>query len=114
MANYLDGMDGGKHSSSETETTYRSRKVEPYKCSITNKWTVTGDFRSLETFGDYCESNYDVIDRLKENKVLGKSVEDDSEYCQTWLYFKSKAAAQSFTKRLAQYIEKRKKLIQSL
>ena len=88
-------------------------KLKPYKCDIVKKWTVSADLTSLETF-DNCDSNYDVIDRLKENKVLNESVEDDSEYCQAWLYFKSKTAAESFTKRLAQYVDKRKKLIQSL
>lgn len=88
-------------------------KLKPYKCDIVKKWTVSADLRSLESF-DNCESNYDVVDRLKENKVLTKSCEDDSEYCQSWFYFKSKSSAESFLKRLARYIEKRKKLIQSL
>lgn len=92
---------------------YTVNELKPYKCDIVKKWTVSADLRGLETF-DNCESNYDVIDRLKENKVLTESCEDDSEYCQSWFYFKSKTAAESFTKRLAKYIEKRKELIKSL
>jgi hypothetical protein len=92
---------------------YTVDKLKPYKCDIVKKWTVSSDLTRLETF-DNCSSNYDVIDRLKENKVLTDSCEDDSEYCQAWLYFKSETAAQSFTKRLAKYVEKRKELIKSL
>jgi hypothetical protein len=92
---------------------FKVTELKPYKCDIVNKWTVSSDLRGLETF-DNCESNYDVIDRLKENKVITKSCEDDSEYCQSWLYFKSKSASDSFIKRLVQYVNKRKQLIQSL
>lgn len=88
-------------------------ELKPYKCDIVNQWTVSADLRGLESFQN-CESNYDVIDRLKENKVLTKSAEDDSEYCQSWIYFKSKAAAESFIKRLTKYVEERKKMIASL
>lgn len=97
----------------KTNTMYTVDKLKPYKCDIVKKWSVSSDLRSLETF-DNCESNYDVIERLKENKVLTKSCEDDSEYCQSWFYFKSKAAADAFIKRLTNYVEKRKQLIASL
>lgn len=92
---------------------YTIDKLKPYKCDIVKKWTVSSDLTSLETF-DNCDSNYDVIDRLKENKVLTKGFEDDSEYCQAWLYFKTKASADGFIKRLEKYIEKRKEIIKSL
>ena len=92
---------------------YTIEKLKPYKCDIAKKWTVSGNLTSLETF-DNCDSNYDVIDRLKENKVMTDSCEDDSEYCQAWFYFKSKSAADSFIKRLDTYIQKRKQLINSL
>lgn len=114
MSNYLDGIDGGKHSSSQTETTvYPTKSLKPYKCTIVKKWTVSSDLRSLETF-DNCDSNYDVIERLVQNKVLTKGYEDDSEYCQAWLYFKTKSSAEGFVKRLQKYIEKRKEIIKSL
>lgn len=92
---------------------YTIEKLKPYKCDIVKNWSISADLRNLETF-DNCDSNYDVIDRLKENKVLTDSCEDDSEYCQAWLYFKSESSAKSFLKRLGEYIEKRKQLINSL
>lgn len=132
MANYLDGMDGGKHSSSETEATFYTKKsapvfyslstegrtfkaesLKPYKSEGDKHWTVTADLRALETF-DNCESNYDVVERLKENKVLTKSADEDSEYCQFFAYFKSKQGADAFIKRLSKYVEKRKQIIASL
>jgi hypothetical protein len=55
-----------------------------------------------------------VVHRLKENKVLTKSADEDSEYCQFFAYFKTKSAADGFLKRLNKYVELRKKLIEKL
>lgn len=93
--------------------TFKVDSLKPYKGNGDKHWTVTADFRALETFNN-CESNYDVVERLKENKVLTKSADEDSEYCQFFAYFKTKTAAQIFIKRLAKYVEKRKLLINQL
>jgi hypothetical protein len=94
-------------------TTYTIDKLRPYKFEDDNKWTVTADLRGLETFDNY-ESNYDIVDKLKENKVLSSKTSEDSEYCQFFAYFSSKKSAENFIKRLGKYVEKRKKLIASL
>ena len=95
------------------KTTYTIDKIKPVKYDWDNKWTITADLRGLETF-ENCESNYDVVDKLKENKVLREGTDEDSEYCQFFAYFKTKKSAESFIKRLGNYIEKRKKIISSL
>ena len=93
--------------------TFPVRNLKPYKYEGDKHWTVTADLRGLESF-DNCESNYDVVERLRENKVLTKSADEDSEYCQFFAYFKTKQAAESFITRLEKYVEKRKKLIAQL
>jgi len=93
--------------------TFTTSSLKPYKYEGDKHWTVTADLRALETFQN-CESNYDVVDRLKKFNVLTKTATEDSEYCQFFAYFKTKTAAESFIKRLAQYVEKRKVLINSL
>lgn len=102
---FLSISTGGK--------TFTTASLKPYKYEGDKKWTVTADLRGLETF-DNCESNYDVVERLKDNKVLGKNTDEDSEYCQFFAYFSTKKSAENFIKRLSQYVEKRKILIQSL
>lgn len=92
---------------------YTIDKLKPYKYSDDDVWTVTADLRGLETF-ENCESNYDVSDKLKENKVLREGTEEDSEYCQFFAYFSTKKSAEAFIKRLGKYVEKRKKIIASL
>jgi len=92
---------------------YTIESLKPHKYEWDNRWTVTADLRGLETF-DNCESNYDVRERLIENKVLSKSTDEDSEYCQFFAYFKTKKSAEAFIRRLGKYIEKRKQLIKSL
>jgi hypothetical protein len=92
---------------------YTIEKLKPYKYEGNKHWTVTADLRGLETF-DNCESNYDVVDRLKDNKVLGSKTNEDSEYCQFFAYFSTKKSAENFIKRLGQYVEKRKSIINSL
>jgi hypothetical protein len=92
---------------------FTTDNIKPYKGKEDKHWTVTADLRGLETF-DNCESNYDVVEKLKANKVLTKSIDEDSEYCQFFAYFKTKTAAESFVKRLAKYVEKRKQIINQL
>ena len=92
---------------------YTIDKLIPVKYEWDNKWTVTADLRGLETFQN-CESNYDVVDRLKENKVLSDKTCEDSEYCQFFAYFSTKKSAENFIKRLGDYVNKRKQLISSL
>jgi len=92
---------------------YTIDKIVPVKYEWDDKWTVTANLCGLETF-ENCQSNYDVVDRLKENKVLSPKTSEDSEYCQFFAYFSTKKAAENFIKRLADYVEKRKKLISSL
>lgn len=93
--------------------TFKADSLKPYKGNGDKHWTVTADLRALETF-DNCESNYDVVERLKANKILVHSIEEDSEYCQFFAYFKTKQAGLNFIKRLAKYVEKRKQLIAQL
>lgn len=92
---------------------FKVDSLKPYKHPDDKHWTVTADLRALETF-DNCESNYDVVERLKNNKILVHSFQEDSEYCQFFAYFKTKQAALNFIKRLGKYVEKRKQLIASL
>lgn len=106
-------MDKVFFSLSTEGKTFKAESLKPYKGSGDKHWTVTADLRALETF-DNCESNYDVVDRLKTNKVLTKSADEDSEYCQFFAYFKSRQDADAFIKRLSKYVETRKNLIASL
>ena len=92
---------------------YTIDKIIPVKYEWDDKWTVTSDLRGLETFQN-CESNYDIVDRLKENKVLSPKTSEDSEYCQFFAYFSTKKSAESFINRLGKYVAYRKKLIASL
>jgi hypothetical protein len=92
---------------------YTIDKIIPQKYEWDDKWTVTANLCGLETF-ENCESNYDVVDRLKKEKVLLPKTIEDSEYCQFFAYFSTKKAAENFIKRLGDYVEKRKKLISSL
>jgi len=101
------------YSLSTQGNTFKADSLKPYKYKDDKKWTVTSDLRALETF-DNCESNYDIVERLKTNKVLTKSAVEDSEYCQFFAYFKTKKASEDFIKRLSKYVEKRKQIIKSL
>ena len=92
---------------------YTIDKITPYKYSDDNYWTVTADLRGLETFETF-DSNYDIVDKLKENKVLREGTKEDSEFCQFFAYFSTKKSAESFINRLGKYVEKRKKLIKNL
>jgi hypothetical protein len=92
--------------------TYTIDKIKAIKFEGDKKWTITADLRGLETFGN-CDSNYDIVDKLKENKVLSIKTEEDSEDCQFWGYFSTKKSADSFIARLGKYVEKRKKIIGS-
>jgi hypothetical protein len=90
---------------------YTTDRIVPTKWE--KDWLVTADLRGLETF-DNCESNYDIVDLLKANKVLNKRTREDSEYCQFFAYFSTKTAAESFIRRLSKYVEKRKAILASL
>jgi len=92
---------------------YTIDKLKPHKFEGDKNWTVTADLRGLETFDQY-DSNYGIVDKLKENKVLHSKTSEDSEFCQFFAYFSSKKSAESFIKRLGKYVEKRKKLMASL
>lgn len=93
--------------------TFKVEDLKPRKFNGDKKWTITADLRGLETF-ENCESNYDVVERLKENKVLTPSIDEDSEFSQFFAYFKTKQQSESFLKRLGKYVELRKKLIENL
>jgi len=93
--------------------TFKTSYLKAEKYDGDKYWTVTADLRALETF-ENCESNYDVVEKLRENNVLRKGTDEDSEYCQFFAYFKTKTAAESFIKRLDAYVEKRKQLISLL
>lgn len=92
---------------------YTIETLKPYKFEDDTKWTVTADLRGLETFEQY-DSNYDIVDKLKENKVLSDKTSEDSEFCQFFAYFSTKQSAENFIKRLAKYVEKRKQIMASL
>lgn len=94
----------------QMEQTFKVENLKPYKFKGDTQWTITADLRGLETF-ENCESNYDVVERLKAYKVLTPSIEEDSEFSQFFANFKTKAQAESFLKRLGKYVELRKKLI---
>lgn len=93
--------------------TFTAESLKPYRYEGDKHWTVTADLRGLETFGN-CESNYDIVERLQNFNVLTKTAIEDSEYSQFFAYFKTKKSAESFIKRLAEYVEFRKNLIKSL
>lgn len=90
-------------------TTLTANKYEGEK-----NWTVTADLRGMETFYPNFESNYEIVDKLKEAKVLSEKTSEDSEYCQFFAYFSTKKAADNFIKRLCDYVEKRKVLTKEL
>lgn len=92
---------------------YTIDKIIPVKYEWDDKWTVTANLCGLETFEKY-DSNYDIVDKLKEVGVLKPNTSEDSEFCQFFAYFSTKKSAENFIKRLGTYIEKRKKLIASL
>jgi predicted NUDIX family phosphoesterase len=92
---------------------YTVDKIKAVKYDWDNQWTVTADLRGLETFTDF-QSNYDIVEKLEENKVLLKDTEEDSEYCQFFAYFKTKDEADKFIQRLTDYVNERKQMLQSL
>jgi len=54
-----------------------------------------------------CEDNYDVRAKLENAGVIDSAVEDDTESCQLWCYFNSKADGESFVDRLNEYLVKK-------
>ena len=75
-------------------------------------WTITG-FPKKEVISHDFDSAYDFEDCIKRN-VNCNGIDFDSEYCQFFVYYPTKTAAESFIKRLAKYVAKRKELINSL
>jgi benzoyl-CoA reductase/2-hydroxyglutaryl-CoA dehydratase subunit BcrC/BadD/HgdB len=62
---------------------------------------------SCEPLLNDCYDNYDVARRLKKAGVIDSTVEDDTESCQLWCYFNSKADGESFIDRLNEYLVKK-------
>ena len=62
---------------------------------------------SCEPLLNDCYDNYDVRDRLKKAGVIDSTVEDDTESCQLWCYFNSKADGEGFVDRLNAYLKKK-------
>ena len=60
---------------------------------------------------DDCDSNYEVRGKLKKAKVITKSCEDDTESCEMYVYFKSKATGLSFINRLNAYLAKKGEML---
>ena len=92
---------------------YTVDKIKAVKYDWDNKWTVTADLRGLETFTDSekYESNYDIVDKLKEDGILKENADEDSEYCQFFAYFKTKELAEQFLENFKDLIEQAKPLI---
>jgi len=66
---------------------------------------------SCEPLFNDCYDNYDVRDKLKKAGVIDSTVEDDTESCQLWCYFNSKADGEGFVDRLNEYLEKKDDLL---
>ena len=60
---------------------------------------------------DECEDNHAVADKLKAAKVIRGGAED-SEACQFFVYFKTKASARAFINRLNTYLNKKTELLE--
>ena len=88
--------------------------LKPCKFEWDDKWTVTADLRSMETFYPHFDSNYDIVDKLKEAKVMSDKTLEDSEMCQFFAYFSTKKSAENFIKRLCEYVAKRKAMEKEL
>lgn len=88
--------------------------LKPHKDEGDKNWTVTADLRSMETFYPNFDSNYDIVDKLKEAKVMSDKTLEDSEMCQFFAYFSTKKSAENFIKRLCEYVEKRKVMMKEL
>lgn len=93
---------------------FPATSLKPYKYEDDKNWTVTADLRRMETFYPHFDSNYDIVDKLKEAKVLSEKTVEDSEMCQFFAYFSTKKSAENFIKRLTEYVEKRKVLEKEL
>jgi len=61
-------------------------------------------------FRDYSDA-YDVENMLKEKVKLPASAECDSESGQLFIYFKTKAGALSYLKRIEKYLDSVKELV---
>ena len=87
--------------------------TSPTGFEITNYgegYCLTGFPKKEYRFRDFSDA-YDVETMLKEKVKLPASAECDSESCQLFILFKSKATAVSYLKRVEKYLEKVKELI---
>lgn len=62
---------------------------------------------TCEPLFNECGDNYEVRDKLKKAGVIDSTVEEDSESCQLWCHFDSKADGEGFIDRLNAYLEKK-------
>jgi len=70
------------------------------------QWTFTAAMIvTCSPLFDDCEDNYEVAEKLKKAKVIGKNDEDDTESCQMFIYFKDKSAGKRFLNRLNKYLK---------
>jgi len=72
------------------------------------RWFFTAAMVSTcEPLFNECDDNYDVRAKLEKAGVIDSTVEDDTESCQLWCYFNSKADGESFVDRLNEYFVKK-------
>jgi hypothetical protein len=72
------------------------------------RWFFTAAMVSTcEPLFNECEDNYEVRDKLERAGVIDSTVEEDSESCQLWCHFDSKADGESFIDRLNEYLAKK-------
>lgn len=75
-----------------------------------NGYCLTGFPKKEYRFRDFSDA-YDVEQMLKEKVKLPASAECDSESCQLFILFNTKATAVSYLKRVEKYLEKIKALV---
>jgi hypothetical protein len=75
-----------------------------------NGYCLTGFPKKEYRFRDFSDA-YDVEQMLKEKVKLPASAECDSESCQLFILFNTKATAVSYLKRVEKYLEKIKELV---
>jgi len=74
----------------------------------THKYTFTCSMvGTCAPLFDGMDSNHDVADALKKAKVITPAMQEDSEMCQFFVYFKTRAAGKAFVRRLNKYLVKR-------
>lgn len=70
------------------------------------QWTFTTAWSHIPIFRNF-DSCYDVDEVLLEGKVLTPTITIDSESGQSFYYFKTRKAGESFIKRLNKFIDKK-------